>query len=166
MLIQSKETDKAIYGFFGKYRPLSNFDTTPFTLSHDENAIVFKSSEHAFHYHKTLDKGWQEKILNAETPAESKRLGRLCPLREDWDKIKVATIEKILYSKFSQNQHLKELLLSTGDKYLEETNDWNDTFWGVCDGVGENNLGKCLMNIRKKLRNEGYLNFNEGIFDR
>ena len=35
------------------------------------------------------------------------------------------------------------------DKYIEETNHWGDVFWGVCDGVGESNLGKVLMGIRE-----------------
>jgi len=146
------ETEDSIKGFFGKYRPFSNFDTTPFSLSHDEDSIVFKSVEHAFHYFKTLDPVWQQKILNAETPSEAKKLGRMCPMRKDWDEVKVAVMENCLLFKFYQNKHLKELLLSTDNKYLEETNDWNDKFWGVCNGTGENNLGKCLMRVREKLR--------------
>jgi hypothetical protein len=35
---------------------------------------------------------------------------------------------------------------------LIEGNTWGDTFWGVCNGVGENNLGKTLMNVREILR--------------
>ena len=45
-------------------------------------------------------------------------------------------------------------LLGTGDTYLEEGNTWNDTFWGVCNGVGENNLGRILMEVREELRKE------------
>lgn len=30
----------------------------------------------------------------------------------------------------------------------EETNYWNDTDWDVCNGDGENKLGKILMNTR------------------
>jgi hypothetical protein len=32
--------------------------------------------------------------------------------------------------------------------YLEETNIWKDTFCGVYNGVGENNLGKIIMKTR------------------
>lgn len=49
---------------------------------------------------------------------------------------------------------LKEMLLATGDEELVEGNYWHDTIWGVCDGVGENHLGKMLMEIREDLRNE------------
>ena len=60
-------------------------------------------------------------------------------------------MEQILWAKFEQNPGLKEKLINTGDAYLEETNTWNDTFWGVCKGKGQNNLGKILMKIRAEL---------------
>ena len=142
------ETEQFICGFFEKYRPLSNYDETTFKLFD----INFKSSEHAFHYFKTSDEEWKQKILNAETPSEAKKLGRICPIRENWDEVKIKVMYGILCNKFSQNKELKELLMSTGYKYLEETNDWNDTFWGVCNGKGENNLGKCLMRVREEIR--------------
>lgn len=34
---------------------------------------------------------------------------------------------------------------------LIEGNYWHDTYWGVCEGVGENHLGKLLMEIRNEL---------------
>jgi predicted NAD-dependent protein-ADP-ribosyltransferase YbiA (DUF1768 family) len=43
-------------------------------------------------------------------------------------------------------------LLETGDAELVEGNWWDDTFWGVCNGVGQNNLGKILMDTRRELR--------------
>ena len=49
-------------------------------------------------------------------------------------------------------------LLDTGDTELIEGNNWHDTFWGVCKGKGQNNLGKILMEVRKDIRLiiEGY----------
>lgn len=43
-------------------------------------------------------------------------------------------------------------LLATGTRYLEETNTWGDTYWGVCEGKGLNMLGKTLMQVRDELR--------------
>ena len=43
------------------------------------------------------------------------------------------------------------MLIKTGNTELIEGNFWGDTFWGICDGVGENNLGKILMRVRKEL---------------
>lgn len=35
---------------------------------------------------------------------------------------------------------------------LIERNTWGDTFWGVYDNKGENNLGKILMKVREGLK--------------
>jgi predicted NAD-dependent protein-ADP-ribosyltransferase YbiA (DUF1768 family) len=53
--------------------------------------------------------------------------------------------------KFSTHQELRERLLATGEAELIEGNTWNDTFWGVCKGEGQNWLGKILMEVRKEL---------------
>jgi len=45
-------------------------------------------------------------------------------------------------------------LLQTGDAKLVLNNKWNDKFWGVCRGVGENWLGKILMEVRDELRKQ------------
>lgn len=66
--------------------------------------------------------------------------------------------------KYGQNPELCEKLLNTGDAYIEETNKWGDTFWGVSKGIGENNLGKILMGIRDQLRTvEGVTTLNKRI---
>ena len=46
------------------------------------------------------------------------------------------------------------MLIKTGDQELIEGNYWNDTYWGVCKGVGQNKLGKILMRVREELKNE------------
>ena len=54
--------------------------------------------------------------------------------------------------KFS-NPDLKEKLLATGNEELVEGNWWGDQYWGICDGIGKNKLGKLLMKVRKELAN-------------
>ena len=66
--------------------------------------------------------------------------------------IKYDVMKKLGRMKFEQHSDLAFLLKDTGSYYLEETNDWGDTYWGVCNGVGENNLGKILMEIRRELQ--------------
>ena len=56
-------------------------------------------------------------------------------------------MENGLRQKFKYPE-LREQLLSTGDQELVEGNWWRDFYWGVCNGVGDNNLGKLLMKIR------------------
>ena len=43
------------------------------------------------------------------------------------------------------------MLIATGDAQLMHTNSWNDKFWGICRGEGENRLGMMLMSIRSEL---------------
>jgi len=49
-------------------------------------------------------------------------------------------------------KHILERLLATGDQELIEGNTWGDRFWGVCDGEGQNQLGRLLMELRNELR--------------
>jgi len=65
-------------------------------------------------------------------------------------------METLLRDKFTRHADLRILLLDTGDRELVEGNTWDDRFWGVCEGVGENHLGRLLMKIRAELR-EGQL---------
>ena len=86
-----------------------------------------------------------------ETPGEAKKYGKTVRMRPAWDAIKVGVMAEIVEEKFTQNPHLQEMLLATDDMEIVEGNTWGDTFWGVCDGVGENNLGKVLMELRQRL---------------
>jgi len=135
--------------FVDKYRFLSNFYTCD--LYDYKNTTV----EHIFQASKaerTID---FLSVVNSQTPAEAKKLGRKIEIRSDWNEIKVSVMEKLFREKFSKkNPGLVELLLETGDEELQEGNYWNDTFWGVDlkTGIGENNLGKLLMKIRNDIR--------------
>lgn len=149
MLRTTRETDNAIYGFFEQYRPFSNFHVEPFRWRNK----TWKTSEHAFQAAKTTDAKCYENIWAAKTASEAKSLGQRCPLSPTWEADKNNIMYSILVAKFSQSPILKELLLSTGEKYLEETNDWGDTYWGK-DTVkgGHNWLGEILMRVREELR--------------
>lgn len=59
-------------------------------------------------------------------------------------------MREVVECKFKQNRWLMQKLMSTGKTQLVEGNNWNDTFWGVYKGEGENMLGKILMEIRDK----------------
>ena len=138
--------NEGIFGFFGPYRFLSNF----YPVMVQQDGIIFPSVEHAYVAAKTLI--YQEKLAVAEvkTAAEVKKIGRQLELRDDWEEIKLDVMLDLLIQKFSQEPFKTKLLL-TKDLYLEETNTWGDKFWGVCNGVGENNLGKLLMWVRASL---------------
>lgn len=135
-----------VKGFFGEYRWLSNFE--PCLVEFDGN--TYPSSEAAYQAAKCDILSQRSWFINISA-SESKKLGRKVSVRANWNGIKLQIMEEILFSKFNKNSYLREKLISTGVKYLEETNWWNDKFWGVCKGIGENNLGKILMKIRSAL---------------
>lgn len=116
--------------------------------------IKYPSSEHAFAAAKTLDKYKRIEIARALTPDQAKSMGRRVRLRKDWEEVKLSIMETIVRNKFEQNATICVKLLNTRDLELVENNYWNDTFWGVCKGVGENNLGKILMKVRSEFRND------------
>ena|SRR3712207_6611903 len=136
--------------FTGKYHFLSNFAAC--TL--DVEGIVCPTVEHAFQAMKSLDPAERACIAGAATPAAAKWAGRKVALREDWEQVKVGIMEDLVRQKFSDPE-LREKLLATGDEELVEGNTWNDRFWGVCRGQGQNQLGKILMRVRDELRASG-----------
>lgn len=105
--------------------------------------------EHHYQAAKTDDPEWAAKILNAPTPGQAKRLGRKAPMRPTWESEKVAVMLALLRVKFLWPD-LEQALLATGDAVLIEGNTWNDTFWGVCNGRGQNHLGRLLMQVREE----------------
>lgn len=136
--------------FRGPTRWLSNFYESYFTYKNH----MWKTTEHAYQALKTLDADEFLKVMNCRTPGQAKRLGQKVTLRKDWDLIKIKIMYDINYAKFSQNKRLTCLLIDTKDCELIEGNDWGDTFWGVCNGKGRNELGKILMRIRKEINPE------------
>lgn len=113
---------------------------------------MYPSVEHAFHAAKTLNREYKIKIANIPTPSHAKRIGKILDIRSDWEEVKIQIMTEIVHCKFTQNPILKKRLLNTGNAELIEGNTWNDTFWGVCRGKGENWLGKILMQVREELR--------------
>lgn len=136
-----------INNFRGEFDFLSNF--TPCPIRYE--GILYPSVEHAFQGCKCARPEDRAKIAMLATPALAKKAGRRVQMREDWDLVKVGVMRELLRIKFS-NPALREKLLATGDAVLIEGNTWNDTFWGVCRGQGENNLGRLLMDVRDELK--------------
>lgn len=136
-----------ILGFNGEFEFMSNF--VPCRVTYEGR--VYPSTEHAYQAAKSLLDSDRAMIQLAKTAGQSKKLGNLVVLRPDWDEVKEQVMMELLIQKFSQPKFM-ELLLATGDRYLEETNWWKDRYWGVCEGRGLNRLGHLLMKIRTILQ--------------
>lgn len=130
--------------FDGEHAFLSNFHPSPIRVQ----GIWFPTVEHAFQAAKTLDPTERDAIARATTPGRAKRLGRQVTLRPQWDDVKIGVMEDLLRRKFDGVGPLWTQLLATSPAELIEGNTWGDIFWGVCQGKGQNHLGKLLMKIR------------------
>lgn len=153
MNITMKTVTEVIDRFDGtEYEFLSNF--YPCKIYYE--GITYPTTEHAFQAAKTMDACERLAIAGLESPGQSKRAGRKVKLRPDWEEVKVSIMYDILRLKFMSNNKtsklLQQKLLDTDSAELIEGNTWNDKFWGVCDGSGENMLGRLLMLVREEIK--------------
>jgi ribA/ribD-fused uncharacterized protein len=156
------ETPALITSFKGRYAFLSNFNHTPFSYAgHD-----WPTAEHAFQAGKAASLFDFQKVRQAGSPGEAKRLGRSIPCREDWEQVKRELMLSILLAKFS-DPDLRHQLVATMPAMLIEENTWGDLYWGAVRWgmvklsggplfqaddrsmwVGHNWLGRLLMVVR------------------
>jgi ribA/ribD-fused uncharacterized protein len=135
----------AIESFTGHNKFLSNFSLDSVSYC----GILYPTSEHAYQAAKTEDESLRRFVATQlETPAAAKNWGKRVKLRKDWEAIKVNIMREIVWLKFKQNASIRLELLETEGIPLIEGNTWGDTFWGTCQGKGENHLGKILMEVR------------------
>ena len=137
-----------IDSFDGSYRYLSNF----WGCRVEFDGATYPSVENAYQAAKTLDLG-ARKPFEICSASEAKRFGKKLELREDWEDVKLDIMYQLVNYKFLNNTNLEVLLASTNNEELIEGNYWGDTFWGVCNGEGENHLGRILMRVRHELIN-------------
>lgn len=140
----------SIQGFVGKYSFLSNFWPSPVEFGGE----TYPTVEHAYQAAKTFDLAERERIKNLSHPGQAKRAGRKVTIRDDWENVKVSIMEELVYQKFTKDDTLRLQLCATESIFIEETNTWGDTFWGVCNGKGKNVLGNILMHVRKEIADD------------
>lgn len=138
-----------IDSFQGDYRWLSNFHEVEVIWE----GITYPTTEHAYQAAKTTDPFERAMILECSTPGKARRLGQKVTMRPDWDTAKLEVMRALTRQKFKQ-PYLRERLIQTGRHHLIEGAPWGDRFWGVCDGEGENHLGRILMDVRAEIIKE------------
>lgn len=137
-----------IDNFKGEWAYLSNFFPSDIVF----DTIHWPSVEHAYQAYKTLDVPCRLHILlECQTAGQAKRVGQQVPLRPNWNGIKVPLMRELIREKFQTGHILADELVRTFPHKLVEGNTWNDTFWGVCRGVGQNWLGRLLEERRTEL---------------
>jgi ribA/ribD-fused uncharacterized protein len=147
-----------IDSFSGINRWLSNF--WPAKVIH--LGRTFPNVETAYQASKFNDREVID-YISTLTPGRAKRYASNCPVGRDpsFHFNKIDIMKSLLRQKFYPGGALANMLLATGDQELVEGNEWGDTFWGVCGGIGENNLGKLLMNIRDELQSNSTKSVNQ-----
>lgn len=174
-LIEKHNADERIkFLFFWGHQPsrdgsinqscLSQWWDSPFEV----DGVTYKTAEHWMMAGKARmfgDTASIEKILQSNTPAEAKKLGKSAKgfKQAVWDKEKFGLVVAGNVHKFSQHGDLKTFLLNTGDRVLVEASPL-DRIWGIglaadhpsvenpLSWKGENLLGYALMEVRDQLQ--------------
>lgn len=133
--------------FDDEYRFLSNFWGSHIVY----NDVSYPTVEHAYQAAKAANPIDALSILHMRTPGAAKRMGRHITMKDDWEQIKLQVMLDCLRLKF-QEPYIRYQLIQTGDAILIEGNNWHDTFWGQCGGVGKNWLGRLLMMVRSEVQ--------------
>ncbi len=143
-----------ITSFRDEYRFLSNFYQYPFAF----NGLQYPNAEAAFQAQKCINDEDIIKYIQIKNPVRAKQMGKKEPgLRKDWDMISSDIMLEIERAKYAIPK-LGEMLLSTGDAYLKESNHWHDNRWGHCtcdkckNKTAQNLLGNILMQVRAELK--------------
>lgn len=168
------EDPDAVYfwlGRGGEYERFSNFAYTTFQMRGwlpELGVMDFPTGEHAFQAAKATtldDHNW---IRRASTPNTAKHIGggkvahpvdgHRVALPPGWnERTRFEVMLTVVRHKF-QVPHLRELLLSTGDRLICEDSPYDDEWGcrrkvnGVLTYTGDNYLGRALMRVRDEIR--------------
>ena len=109
--------------------------------------ISYPTLEHAYQAMKFVDTEIQKQIANSKTVREARKIGVSSKIRDNWDSIKLSVMNMLLRKKFSEDPILTDRLIKTGVAPIIMNG--YDSFWGTGkDGLGENNFGKALADVR------------------
>src|SRR5882757_9011789 len=126
ILACSVHDENNIKGFFGEYRFLCNFHVADVMYE----GVLYPSTESAYQAAKSLDPAIRLKFTNI-TPSDAKQMGRKIKIRPDWEAVKDRVMYDVCLDKFTRHADLRDKLLLTGSKHLEEANWWKDMYWGT-----------------------------------
>ena len=134
--------------------PLDNFSSFGLLM----NNQYFQTSEHAFQYLKfeSTNKEIANKIKDSYSPNDARTIAHTYKSERlpNWKELKYEYMEKVLRLKLEQNPIVKETLLNTKDYIIAESCIDEDTDWGLDNNnLGNNNLGKIWMKLRKEITN-------------
>lgn len=163
-----KVTDKHVF-FWGEWP--SNWYPCVFNAEYEGKEYTFYNSEQYFMFVKAKTFGDEENalkiLIEGKNPKKAKTYGRMVKNYDDekWNEIRYKVMVDANMAKYSQNDELKNLLLSdefNGKGFVEASP--IDGVWGIkcsendalddkSNWNGQNLLGKALDEVRDKLMN-------------
>ncbi|KAF1987217.1 DUF1768-domain-containing protein [Aulographum hederae CBS 113979] len=164
------QNSRSVY-FWREFNHPYDFLSQWYPCSFEHKGVTYRTAEEWMMVSKAKlfgDEDIAAKMLQAKTPEEHKKLGRQVKRFDlrTWDKEKLRIVTEGNYYKFTKSVEgstLRAKLLATGDRELVEASPF-DRIWGVgfgeanADGNreawGENLLGKAVMDVRSRLREE------------
>jgi ribA/ribD-fused uncharacterized protein len=145
---------QSITSFQDNYRFLSNF----WPCHIEWKGMVYSTLEHAYVSSKVENPEVKILIQSCPTPGDAKEFlatHNIKRVSSRTKETKLQVMEELLFIKFGGKEPLlTRALMETSHAELIEGNTWNDTYWGVCNNLGENHLGKLLMKVRAALFEE------------
>lgn len=151
---EEDDGESIITDFSGDYAFLNNgFDQEDCPIH--VFGLNFRTAEGAFQSQKLP---WDAHLYVSRSGREARKMGRINPIRKDWNSVRDIVMYEVLQAKFSQNPELQQRLLDTGDAKIEPHNTTHDNYWGSCqcaecaEKEKENRLCTILMRIRENLK--------------
>ena len=113
--------------------------------------LDYRNAEAAFQASKCKDGKERQNFTGCSADKAALKGRGLIPY-SGWEEAQLSIMESILQAKFDQNLVLMRKLKDTGNCMLLNGNNRHETFWGIdlYSWIGENHLGRIIMNIRDK----------------
>ena len=144
--------------FWSEYWFLSNSSNSPMQLEIDGKIYQFQNAEAAFLACRSPKRAAEFQGLTAREAKElNKKMksGRKTlpnDVRDDWDQVKLDEMRRVLKAKFSERTLQNKLLAITEPITMDI--DYQDLFWGLVNGRGQNQMGKALTDVRDAILEE------------
>ena len=141
--------------FYKEHGPLgylANYSNHGF----EKDGVYYKTAEHYYQASKFDDESIRQRIIESKTPKEASNIGRdrNNVRKKNCRNKKLDDMYTAVYLKFSQNKDIRSKLIETRNEEIREMTT-KESYWGIGPNLdGLNNIGKILMRVRKKVKQD------------